>query len=386
MIRPPARHLGTWHQNFLAKLLFRISISELISAVDISQLISDSTRDNMAHRAIERNALTIADRMRREFSGAEEARKAATGGAFVVHAREMQRLGLAVAQAKAANWIDDFQRAANAATQFGYTELARPLENAALAGSRFAALGSNYAGCIVDMVNRAAIPFQSEINHMTGLADQFLRHAEWLQSITQPSYDFFAELDSYLIKEGWYLPVDLDLKFDLADLYDEEDFQTLEETLRDFFRARLTEAEALITAAYPHRAHIIKDAFEAHRGGKYTLSIPTFLTQADGISDELWQEYFFRRQSSNRQINRLMETHDLSPTVCRHLLRPGQLREPFSRGAQPPVLNRHAILHGASTNYHTEPNSLRCIALLEFLMSLAPVFTEADEIVSDASP
>jgi hypothetical protein len=39
--------------------------------------------------------------------------------------------------------------------------------------------------------------------------------------------------------------------------------------------------------AFPTRLPIIEDALDAHRSGKYTLTIPVFLVQADGIGAAL---------------------------------------------------------------------------------------------------
>ena len=52
---------------------------------------------------------------------------------------------------------------------------------------------------------------------------------------------------------------------------------------RQPLKTRLDIIEEALIDSYPHRGHLFQQAFEAHREGKYGLSIPVFLTQADGI-------------------------------------------------------------------------------------------------------
>lgn len=211
----------------------------------------------------------------------------------------------------------------------------------------------------------------------------FIWPPEWLRTIIeQGTDDLFSELELYLIDEGWYLSIELPagIVFEVADLQDEENFEGIEEALRDFFRARLAMVEALIVSEFPKRKRILEQTFRAHRAGDYALSVPVFLAQADGISAEVLRANFFRPSKVTRTINKLLKQRDvaLSPTVLRHLSQLGSLRESFACGKRPAGFNRHNILHGASIDYDTEANSLRGIALLEFLVSLRPVFGEAN--------
>jgi len=197
--------------------------------------------------------------------------------------------------------------------------------------------------------------------------------------IDHASDDLFEDLELYLISEGWYVsgevPAGLVLK--LADMHDARDFAGIENLLQRFYSQRIQEVEDLLTLNFPDRQRILTAAFTAHRSKAFAVSIPTFLAQADGISQELWKENFFRTARSNRRLfGRIKSQFDsMSPTVRRHLKEKGALRADFRSGEAVRRLNRHAVLHGTSVDYDTEANSLRCIALLHFLASLTDIFS-----------
>lgn len=203
--------------------------------------------------------------------------------------------------------------------------------------------------------------------------------------IEHASDDLFEDLELYLISEGWYVsgevPAGLVLK--LADMHDARDFAAIENLLQRFYSQRIQEIEDMLRLNFQDRQRILTAAFAAHRSKAFAVSIPTFLAQADGISQELWEENFFRTARSNRRLFRRSKSYidSMSPTVRRHLREKGALRADFRSGEPVTRLNRHAVLHGTSVDYDTEANSLRCIALLHFLASLTDVFSVANSDV-----
>ncbi len=285
-------------------------------------------------------------RVERELGIADAARRACEGMASTVASLD---------------WIEKIQRAINP-TQLLYDQLIKPYELAAYNITDWYAKSFDYA--------RAP---------MADIFSELQRYNEFIRSITEQfSDDIFIELESHLIDEGWYLSIDLpaSVVLDLADLHDEQKCEEIEQWLRRFYRQKVDYVEPAVLSAFPHRRRILGAAFAAHRRQEYALSIPVFLSQADGISAELWQENFFRPRRSNRRIDQILEVRDsgLSATVLRHLYDHGSLRASFKPGSKPNGLNRHAVIHGTSTDYDTEENSLRCIALLGFLISLQPLF------------
>jgi hypothetical protein len=296
------------------------------------------------------------------------------------------------------NWLENIQRTINPG-QILYDQSINPYNSFSREiGESYARL-SDYANTIVTGVfsewqryselalgrsigESYAKLFDYAHDATTGIFAELQRYNELLRSITEQfSDDVFVELELHLISEGWYLSIDLpaSVVLDLTDLHDDQKLEEIEQWLRGFYRQKVDYVEPAVLSAFPHRRRILESAFAAHRRQEYALSIPVFLSQADGISADLWQENFFRSRRSNRRIDRILDARDsgLSATVLRHLYEHGSLRASFKHGDKPSRLNRHAVIHGTSIDYDIEENSLRCIALLEFLVSLQPLFTEA---------
>ena len=94
----------------------------------------------------------------------------------------------------------------------------------------------------------------------------------------------YREALKSLGKEGWFYSPEMstDLLSEIDHLLI-EDPNGVSEWLCDFFRGRIDDIEQELLEAYPQRKRPLHDAFEAHREGKYSLSVLVFLAQADGI-------------------------------------------------------------------------------------------------------
>jgi hypothetical protein len=358
-----------------SKVAFPLLATCIRSSMDVSELIRQT-----ALRTAGATFYDLAARVKHEFAMADKIRRACGGVA---------------AAAASLNWMDELQSTINP-MQALYGNVGNPFTNwsstvPGLHSQVIGGLQSPVAPSFAEWQRSTGITYfqaarelQSRLfDYLESPMTKLLRETERLQELfhsiaEQFSDDVFIELELHLIDRGWYLSIDLPASVvcDLADLHDEQKFEDIERSLRNFYRRKIDFVEPDILAVFPQRARILKLAFAAHRRREYALSVPVLLTQADGISAELWSENFFRTRRSNRQIDRMLEKDDLSlsGTVLRHLYKQGSLRAPFRPKTPPKRFNRHAILHGMSLDYDTEENSLRCIALLEFLMSLQPVF------------
>ena len=117
------------------------------------------------------------------------------------------------------------------------------------------------------------------------------------------------------------------------------------------------------------RASILREAFDAHWDGRYNSSVLLFLVQADGICQEASIESIY----SSRTI---VEASDIADRVQEGILRAlfmGLMWEDWpltlSRNERPggfSELNRHQVVHGESTDYGTEENSLKAMSFLNF--------------------
>ena len=138
-----------------------------------------------------------------------------------------------------------------------------------------------------------------------------------------------------------------------------------------FFRSHLSSIERRLLISYPKRARVLTHAFRAHRRDEYSLSIPVFLAQADGIFSEIFpKKSLFMYGKRESVVNaRAQQTGEgwikvfLYPlSLSLPLWMPESLRgESFSG------LNRHQVLHGESVDYDTERNSLKAVSLLAYL-------------------
>ena len=135
-------------------------------------------------------------------------------------------------------------------------------------------------------------------------------------------------------------------------------------------RRHLDDIEAALIESYPHRSHLLQEAFWAHRTCKYALSIPVFLTQADGIFYERFEKLLFSEKGNNAVSTFSSEVRGrffqavLHPlTVATPLWEDTRCLDDTFEG-----LNRHQILHGMKVDYNTELSSLKAISLLDILL------------------
>ena len=201
-------------------------------------------------------------------------------------------------------------------------------------------------------------------------------------------------VQGYLANRGWWLPfVDLPVMAaaELARMIDEGRHDQVELELRSFASSRMQQTARKLETLWPQRWRILADAFDAHRQGRYTLSVPAMLIQADGISQELLGAPLFGKEAgapkTKRALTRTLQRIrvagrplglssilDMCLDPLRTVCSLGEnTAERDRRRAQDPrygPLNRHAVLHGLDVGYDSEANGLRAILVLDYLASL----------------
>ncbi len=182
-----------------------------------------------------------------------------------------------------------------------------------------------------------------------------------------------------MAENGWFVDPELTLDYfvDFLSAHEDGNIDEIEESLAAFFEERCSDIEKSVTERYPERAGVLKAAFNAHKTGQYSLSIPVFLAQADGITNQLLGKHYFLNSGRKDIARYVNEIVDASYEAV--LLSP--LREeshfPISRpgnGKKVQHLNRHAILHGDFIEYGTRENSLKALSFLNYI---AVVFGDA---------
>jgi hypothetical protein len=177
-----------------------------------------------------------------------------------------------------------------------------------------------------------------------------------------------------LAKNGWYLDVNLSLPtlYRLAAEFTSGDIDEANNALCEYFESRVDDIESSLISQLPERSRLFYSAFNAHRREEFALSIPVFLSQADGICQKLTGKQIYGRNGRGiPKIAAKLLAADLSPFVV-SMLTP--IIEPFPIGASPEeraemgyILNRHTVLHGESTDYDTRLNGCRAISFLVYV-------------------
>ena len=171
-----------------------------------------------------------------------------------------------------------------------------------------------------------------------------------------------------LAEHGWFVAPDRAWTLEIVRprSSDEAESESWRDTLASVVRARCADVEEMICVRYPNRAVCVREAFWAHGEGKYSLSIPGCLIQADGI----WAEHFGVSLYGRTKWDGCGRTFGgLRQKVVAELSRDGlglwlsQNERPADFGG----LNRHRVVHGEDVAYASELNSLQAISLLEFV-------------------
>ena len=130
------------------------------------------------------------------------------------------------------------------------------------------------------------------------------------------------------------------------------------------------------------------------------MSVPTLLAQAEGLADEFFGEQLYStggthpKQISDVATGMLSERfgaglkHSTVGELLLAFIEPAVMRTPLKYTkreranfpARHAFLNRHVVLHGESTDYGIEVNSLRAISHLSYVDWIIDVFKR--EVIS----
>ena len=177
-----------------------------------------------------------------------------------------------------------------------------------------------------------------------------------------------------LAQHGWYPPSDkslvqLNIWADGLGDPDEDRSESARRIGFKIFREDAHKIKQTLVDQFPCRASILREAFDAHWDGRYNSSVLLFLVQADGICQEAICKSIYSSVT-------IIKASDLANHVQQGMLRAlfmglmwkdwpltlSQTKRPdgFSE------LNRHQVVHGESTDYGTEENSLKAMSFLNF--------------------
>ena len=141
------------------------------------------------------------------------------------------------------------------------------------------------------------------------------------------------------------------------------------------------------------RSPLILDSLEAHRAGKWTLSIPALLPLVDGITRKFCKDHLRRRKGPTRVMHvakfadhyRRKQPRLFGDSFSSFVHENMYATVDLSKAILPPSsINRHGILHGEISDYATEANSLRVFLLLDTIAQFVRAFEKKRDITSQA--
>ncbi len=225
--------------------------------------------------------------------------------------------------------------------------------------------------------------FQSEIiRNQQAIHQKFDSIRSQLETL-RPQLPSFAEISDFWLKfparvkenlvalatAGWYLDPEMDIH-DIVNFKEGLENDTAEEVNAELvyhFRSSLDRIEEVLCEDHPMRARLIREAFAAHRDGKYSLSIPALFAQADGICFDMTGYQIFTGNGISRFAKRI-DPKAIERAYLEPLLRSVPITESSRhRREKIPQLNRHAVMHGESTDFATEENGLKAISFINFV-------------------
>jgi hypothetical protein len=185
----------------------------------------------------------------------------------------------------------------------------------------------------------------------------------------------------YLLTRGWYPSPEMpSYDPEVARLAAAGETTEVDRRMADFAERRLDQVAMLVRSSFPARAPFVEDAVWAHREGRYTLTIPALLAQADGAFYDVIGEQLYRRggKAARDALDRLFVLGEIGQSWVRTVLLPidegsslvVNTGERTALRKDDPAygpLNRHGVLHGVDLDYPTRENSLRVFMLLDYL-------------------
>ncbi|MEL5897290.1 hypothetical protein AAGC94_04300 [Clostridium sporogenes] len=209
------------------------------------------------------------------------------------------------------------------------------------------------------------------------------------------------EINKELLKFGWYTFGEFSID-DINQLYNIiEEYKTdndvkkyrenINKVMNDFINNELEELIKKILNIFPDRYKIIEDAYNAHKRGLYTLSIPVILIQADGICQEILGVSLYSKprgknepKTKNSLESLLKENNiEVGKDSCIYsmlyypleilsclVVNTWDIDKKYNNNEIYSKFNRHAIIHGIDTRYNNRTNSNKCIAILSYLCDL----------------
>lgn len=160
----------------------------------------------------------------------------------------------------------------------------------------------------------------------------------------------------------------------------------------EWARQRSDQILTQAVSAFPDRAIVLKEIRDAHNLKLHSLVIPTLLAQCDGISMDVVGTNLFRNNPVKEAARFLDSIPDMD-SLTEATLEPLRSKSAFyttSSNARTEagvnLANRSEVLHGLQLDYAPEPNALRAIMLLSYLIEVRELLSQRRSRMQDENP
>jgi hypothetical protein len=216
------------------------------------------------------------------------------------------------------------------------------------------------------------------------LENPFLEHLDTFREIGERLKEYTKNTPEYFLliaKHGWFIDLESELNFpsEVASHIKDNEIDTANNLLLDYYKTNFDRIFESLIKRHHNRKEILEQIKTSFKEGNHNLLIPAVFTQVDGICVDFTKKKFFIKEKKIKKYKYLPEvTAELEKSAGNFLelyLSPLQNQTPIMVREQdiskfPCHLNRHEILHGISTDYGTEVNSLKVISLLKYVSDL----------------
>ena len=241
---------------------------------------------------------------------------------------------------------------------------------------------------IQESLNEPLLKIQQSFEHINKIyasvpkfENPIIEHLETFKEIGKRLKEYTEKTPEYFLliaQNGWF--IDLECEFNLpskvAYKIQDGELDKANELLIEYYKENLEQIFEKLSARHPNRIEILYQILNSYKTQNYFTLIPTVLTQVDGICFDFTKKKFFIKERNNKYLPQVTAELEKSAENFLNLyLSPLQNQTPIMVREQdinqfPCHLNRHEILHGISTDYGTEINSLKVISLLKYVSDL----------------
>ncbi|MFV8363610.1 hypothetical protein ACNQGO_09480 [Flavobacterium sp. ZT3P35] len=193
--------------------------------------------------------------------------------------------------------------------------------------------------------------------------------------------EYAEKTPAYLLliaQNGWFIELDSELSLPSQIAYEikKDSTENANKLLMEYYSLNLERIIENLVMRHPNRKEILNQILKSYKNGNHSVLIPCVLTQVDGICFDFTKKKFFIKEKNNKYLSQIASELEYSiNSFLKLYLSPLQNQTPIMVREEdvskfPCHLNRHRILHGTSTDYGTEINSLKVISLLKYISDL----------------